>query len=94
MQAVFNLDLGYSSEDDALLDWEQYAGNAPFVALGRSCDGRPHSLAIACRRDEPRPLLRPGLLALAVCALLAATAVVVSSPGPGCSLPGAGQLGC
>jgi hypothetical protein len=31
MQAVFNLDLDYS-DDDALLDWEQYAGWQPCQA--------------------------------------------------------------
>jgi hypothetical protein len=39
-QAVFNLDLGYSSEDDALLDWEQYAGTA-HVGSGWLCAAAP-----------------------------------------------------
>ena len=32
LQAVFNLDLDYS-DDDALLDWEQYAGTGQCMVL-------------------------------------------------------------
>jgi hypothetical protein len=60
-----------------------WTGNSMQVLHMWARDGyalrHPSSQPLACCRDEPRALLRPGLLAFAVCALPAAAAVVVSS---------------